>query len=64
MTRDQADQIARDFMDSFEGFRECSLDEFMYEYGDSMTQKQRERGYDILSWYPEYGGVEFEGEAE
>lgn len=59
MTRDEADQMALDFMQKFPHLRQCSLDGFLVEHDQHFTQAQREEGWDILSWFPEYGGADF-----
>jgi hypothetical protein len=41
-------ELARLFMDSIPRFKPMSLDEFMCEYSDELTQLEKDLGYHIL----------------
>lgn len=68
MTREEADAAARDFMDKFqdrfEDWEAGSLDEFLTHFGSRMSIQEVAEGFDLLSYYPEYGGAEFVEEAD
>ena len=44
-------ELARMFMDQFPTLDEMSLDEFLYEYNEELTDEQNELGHHILDMF-------------
>lgn len=52
MTFQELDKLAKDFMARFPAFRQdLSLDEFLAEYADALTEEAFAEGEDILDRY-------------
>ena len=50
MNEEHLHELARKFMDQFD-FKQMSLDEFMIEFGEHMSEGQKELGYYILELF-------------
>jgi hypothetical protein len=51
MTEDQYHELARLYMDQFKGLRPYSLDEFMLEYREDLTEEEEALGWHILELF-------------
>ena len=48
---DDMHKLARLFMDQFQLLDQMSLDDFLFEYNDELTDEQRELGHHILDMF-------------
>lgn len=54
MEEEHIHQLARLFMDQFSQLKPYSLDEFLLEYDDKLTDDERNLGYYILTLFEKF----------
>lgn len=54
---DRLDALAREFMGQFPELRQMSLDEWLAEHHEALSEMDRRAGYELLAAYDESHGV-------